>query len=331
VSIEDTVSATQTATVATTPSAVSGTKRGSRLRTAFGLVKQTAVDWSEDDASRLAASLAYYAAISIAPLVLVVIAVAGLVFGEEAARGAIMDQIGGFVGYDSAATVESMVDSANKPKTGIFATIVGIAVLLFGASGVFGELQSSMNTIWEVAPKPGGGVWRFIRTRFLSLSMVFGVAFLLMISLVVSAGLTALGGLIAGFVPGAPIVWQVIGYVVSFLIITLLFAMIFKVLPDVKVRFRDVWIGALVTAGLFQLGKFLVGIYIAKADVASSYGAAGSVLVMLLWIYYSAQIFFFGAEFTQAYAKLRGVPLEPSKNAVAVPREAAPGAAPQPT
>ncbi|MBC8069234.1 MAG: YihY/virulence factor BrkB family protein [Deltaproteobacteria bacterium] len=301
--------------------AASATKPPSRLRTAFGLIKQTAVDWSDDDASRLAASLAYYAAISIAPLVLVVIAVAGLVFGEEAARGAIMDQIGGLVGSESAATVESMVEGANKPRTGAIATIVGVAVLLFGASGVFGELQSAMNTIWEVTPKPGGGIWRFIRTRFLSLSMVFGVAFLLIISLVVSAGLTALGGVIAGFAPGAPAVWQVVAYLVSFVIVALLFAMIFKVLPDVKVRFRDVWLGALVTAGLFQLGKFLVGIYIARADVASSYGAAGSVLVMLLWIYYSAQIFFFGAEFTQAYAKLRGAPFEPTKNAVAAPRE----------
>lgn len=300
--------------------ASSMTSVSQRFRTAFALIKQTAVDWSEDDASRLAASLAYYAAISIAPLVLVIISVAGFVFGEDAARGAIMDQVGGLVGYDSAATVESMVEGADKPRTGLFATIVGVAVLLFGASGVFGELQSSMNVIWEVEPKPGGGVWRFIRTRFLSLSMVFGVAFLLMISLVVSAGLTALGDVIAGFVPGAPIIWQLVGYLASFAIISLLFAMIFKVLPDAKVRFRDVWIGALVTAGLFQLGKFLVGIYIAKADVASGYGAAGSVVVMLLWIYYSAQIFFFGAEFTQAYAKMSGTPIEPTKNAVAAPR-----------
>jgi membrane protein len=291
-----------------------------KLHTAIALLKQTASDWSEDNAAKLAASLAYYSAISIAPLLLVVIAIAGAVFGDEAARGAIMDQIGGFIGWESAATVESMVESADKPRTGALATVVGIVVLLFGASGVFGELQSSMNQIWEVAPRPGRGFRGFVRDRFLSLTMVLGTAFLLMISLVVSAGLAALGGLLTRWIPGTPIVWQVVGYVVSFGIIALLFAMIFMVLPDVKVHFRDVWLGAVVTAGLFQLGKFLVGLYIARAHVASSYGAAGSVVVMLLWVYYSAQIFFFGAEFTQAVARMRGRPFEPSKNAVPAPR-----------
>lgn len=287
-----------------------------RLRTAIDLLERTASAWSDDDASRMAASLAYYAAISIAPLLLVVIAVAGLVFGEEAARGAIMDQLGGFVGWDSAKTVESMIDSANKPRTGVFAAIVGGAILLFGASGVFGELQSSMNAIWNIAPKPGRSFWSFLRHRFVSLSMVFGVAFLLIVSLVVNAGLTALGGLVANILPGTPVVWELVGYGATFVIIALLFAMIFMVLPDAKVRFRDVWLGATVTAALFQLGKFLVGLYIARADVASSYGAAGSVVVMLLWIYYSAQIFFFGAEFTQVYARFRGSRIEPTKDAV---------------
>jgi membrane protein len=292
------------------------------LGKAFALVKQTASDWSDDNASTLAGSLAYYAIISIAPLLLVVIAIAGFVFGEEAAHGAIMEEIGGFVGYESAETVQSMVESADRPRAGLFASIVGVVVLLFGATGVFGELQSSMNIIWEVAPKPGGGVWTWIRHRFLSLSMVFGIAFLLMISLLLSTGLAALGGYLSGFVPGSPIVWQVVGYVVSFGVVATLFAMIFKILPDAKVRWGDVWLGALMTAGLFQLGKFLVGIYIARADVASTYGAAGSVVVMVIWVFYSSQIFFFGAELTQAFARLRGQPIEPTAHAVAAPRAA---------
>ncbi|HWB79739.1 MAG TPA: YihY/virulence factor BrkB family protein [Nannocystaceae bacterium] len=293
-------------------------KRSGRVRAALSVLRETAGNWSADNASRLAASLAYYSAISIAPLLLVIIAIAGFVFGEDAARGAVMDQLGGFIGWESAQTVESMVDSANKPRTGVLATIVGVVILLFGASGVFGELQSAMNLIWNVEPKPGRGVWTFLRHRFLSLSMVLGVAFLLIVSLVVNAGLTALGGLLAGYLPGAPFVWGLLGQAISFVVVALLFAMIFKVLPDAKVRFRDVWLGAFMTAALFQLGKFLVGLYIAKADVASSYGAAGSVIVMLLWIYYSAHIFFFGAELTQAVAAARGEPIQPTEGAMRI-------------
>lgn len=291
------------------------------FRKVFDLFKTTASDWSDDKASRLAAGLAYYTALSIAPLLVVAIAVAGLVFGEDAARGAIMAQLDGLMGTDSAATIESMVESANRPRTGMLATVFGVVVLLFGATGVFIELQDSMNTIWEVQPKPGRGIWGVIRDRFLSLSMVFGVAFLLLVSLVVSAGLSALGDALANIVPGIPIVWQAIAHVFSFAVITLLFAMIFKVLPDVKIPFRDVWIGAVFTAAMFMIGKLLLGLYIARADLVSSYGAAGSVVVMLLWIYYSAQIFFFGAEFTQAYARLHGSRFEPTKNAVAVTPE----------
>jgi membrane protein len=290
-----------------------------RLRSIVDLFTQTAKDWSDDNAARLAAALSFYAAISIAPLLLVVIATAGFVFGEDAARGAIMSQLDGLIGTDSAATVQSMVEGAAKPRTGVLATIVGIVVLLFGASGVFGELQSAMNAIWEVQPKPGRTIWQLVRQRFLSLTMVFGIAFLLMVSLVVSAALAALGTLFVDRVPGAPFVWQLVGHGVSFLVITLLFAMIFKVLPDVKIRFRDVWIGALVTSALFLLGKLLVNLYITKADVATTYGAAGSVVVMLVWIYYSSQIFFFGAEFTQAYARMHGSRWEPTAGAMPVP------------
>lgn len=290
------------------------------LRSTVDLFKHTAKDWSDDNAMRLAAALSFYAAISIAPLLLVVIAVVGVVFGEDAARGAIMMQLDGLIGTDSAATVQSMVESAAKPRSGAFATIVGIVVLLFGASGVFGELQSAMNAIWEVQPKPGRTIWQLAHQRFLSLTMVFGIAFLLMISLVVSAALAAIGGLFVDRIPGAPMLWQLVGHGVSFLVITLLFAMIFKILPDVKIRFRDVWIGALFTSALFLLGKLLVGLYITKADIATTYGAAGSVVVMLVWIYYSSQIFFFGAEFTQAYARLHGSRWEPTDQAMPVPQ-----------
>lgn len=288
----------------------------SRFRSVVELFRTTAKDWSEDKCSRLAGALAYYTALSIAPLLVIVIAIAGLAFGADAARGAIMDQLGGLVGSDSAATIESMIDSANRPRTGVLATIFGVIVLLFGATGVFIELQDSMNTIWEVQPKPGRGIWRVIRQRFLSLGMVFGIAFLLLVSLVVNAGLAALGDVLGTLLPGLPIVWQALTMLLTFGVVMLLFAMIFKVLPDVKIAFRDVWIGAVFTAVFFIVGKLLLGLYIARADLASSYGAAGSVVVLLLWIYYSAQIFFFGAEFTQAYARMHGSRLEPTKDAV---------------
>ncbi len=294
---------------------------GQRLRSLVTLFRETAKDWSEDKCSRLAAGLAYYTALSIAPLLVVAIAVAGLVFGADAARGAIMDQLGGLVGSDSAATIESMIDSANRPRTGVLATIFGVVVLLFGATGVFIELQDSMNTIWEVQPKPGRGIWRLIRQRFLSLGMVFGIAFLLLVSLVVNAGLAALGDVLGAILPGVPIVWQGLTMLLTLAVVMLLFAMIFKVLPDVKIPFRDVWIGAAVTAVLFIVGKLLLGLYIGRADLASSYGAAGSVVVLLLWIYYSAQIFFFGAEFTQAYARMHGSRIEPTANAEPVTEE----------
>jgi membrane protein len=290
-----------------------------RLRATVELFKQTAQDWSDDNAARLAASLSFYAAISIAPMLLVIIAIVGFVFGEDAAQGAIMGQLEGILGPESAATVQSMVEGAARPRSGVLATLIGVVVLLFGASGVFGELQSAMNVIWEVKPKPGRGIFQFFRERFLSLTMVFGSAFLLMVSLVISAVLTALGSIVIGRIPGAPLLWFLLGHVVPFLVITLLFAMIFKVLPDVKIRYRDVWIGALFTSAMFLLGKLLVGMYIARANVATTYGAAGSVVVMLLWIYYSSQIFFFGAEFTQTFARLHGSRLVPTARAMPVP------------
>jgi len=282
------------------------------------LVKQTGAEWWEDDAPRHAAALSFYTALSLAPVLLIAVAVAGLVFGRDAAEQRIVGELQGTLGTSAATTIQSMIDSANKPASGLFAAIVGIVVLLFGASGVFAELQASLNRIWEVKARPGRGIRGFIRTRFLSLSMVFGVAFLLLVSLLLSAGLAAAGDAYVSVLPWAGL-WQVVHFIVSFMVVTVLFAMLFKFLPDVKIGWKDVWIGAVVTGLLFTLGKLAIGQFIGRTAVESSHGAAGSVVVTLVWVYYSAQIVFFGAEFTQVYARLYGSRITASKNAVAVP------------
>lgn len=295
-----------------------GHKRG-----IFDVLKGTFEEWKDDKASRHAAALAYYTALSIAPIVVVAIAVAGLVFGQDVARAEIMAQFQSFVGPQAAETFASMVDSAGERKVGIFASIAGAVVLLFAASGVFAELQQSLNTMWEVKPKPGLGIWAFIRKRFLSASLVLVIAFLMLVSLVFSAALAALGRFTTSL-PGSEFLWQAVHFVVSLGVVTVLFAMMFKVLPDAKTRWKDVWIGALITAVLFTIGKLAIGLYIGKAGVASHYGAAGSVVVLLVWVYYSAQILFFGAEFTQVYANRYGKRIEPSEQAVPAGEESAP-------
>lgn len=282
----------------------------------YALLKETVQDWLDDRAPRLAAALAYYTLLSIAPLLVISIAIAGFVVGPEAARGQIAGEIGGVVGGDAAKAVEAVVASARSPEGGVIGTVVGVIVLFFGASGVFVELQSALNTIWEVEPKPGRGLLGEIRDRFLSFTMVLGVAFLLLVSLVLSAGLSAAGRLFAGSLPGGEVVWQVVNFVFSYAMIAGLFALIFKYVPDVEVRFRDVWIGALVTAFLFTIGKLLLGLYLGKASVGSSYGAAGSFIALVVWVYYAAQIVFLGAEFTQVSARRRGAEIKPNENAV---------------
>lgn len=282
----------------------------------FSLLKETIEDWLDDRAPRLAAALAYYTLLSIAPLVVISIAIAGFFFGPEAARGQIAGEIGAVVGGDAARAVEAVVASARSPEGGVLGTVVGIVVLFFGASGVFVELQSALNTIWEVEPKPGRGVLGEIRDRFLSFTMVLGVAFLLLVSLVLSAALSAAGRMFSGVLPGGEALWQAVNFVVSYLMIAGLFALIFKYVPDVEVRFRDVWLGALVTAFLFTIGKLLLGLYLGKASVGSSYGAAGSFIAFVVWVYYAAQIVFLGAEFTQVSARRRGAEIKPNENAV---------------
>ncbi|MEY4510872.1 MAG: hypothetical protein RLZZ450_2994 [Pseudomonadota bacterium] len=286
-----------------------------RAKTLWEILKETGSDWSKDDATRLAAALAYYTVLSIAPLLVVAVSVAGLVFGEEAARGQIAGQLSSVVGPEAGKGIQTLLSNAKSPDDGTIGSIVGIVVLLFGASGVFGELQASMNSIWKVEPKPGLGVWGWLRARFFSFSMVLGVAFLLLVSLLLSAVLAGIGGAFSNALPGGAWVWEIVNFVVSLGVITVLFALIFKVVPDVEIQWKDVWIGAAVTALLFTLGKFGLGLYLGRASVASPYGAAGSLIVLVIWMYYAAQILFMGAEFTQVYARHRGSRIAPSDHA----------------
>jgi len=289
--------------------------------TAFTLLKETFSDWSEDNATRLAAALAYYTAFAVAPLLVIAIAIAGFFFGDDAARNQIGQQVSGLLGQTAGNAVNDMVQRASANESGgIAATIIGIVTLLFGASGVFGELHNSLNTIWEVAPKPNQGFMATIKQRFFSFAMVLGAGFLLLVSLVISAALGALGQFFGGSEP--TLIWKAINFIISFGVTTVLFALIFKYLPDAKVQWRDVWIGAIATALLFTIGKAALGWYLGRSSTTSTYGAAGSFVALLLWVYYSAQILFLGAEFTQVYAKAYGSKIQPAENAVPVTEEA---------
>ena len=291
------------------------------MRWVIEMFKAAFAEWSEDKASRLAAALSYYSAISLAPLLIVLLSIAGLVFGREAASGHIAGQVQGLVGQDRAQVIEDIIANANKPATGVVSGVVGTIILLLGAAGVFGALQDGLNTVWEVEPKPGRGVVGILKDRFLSLTMVLGVGFLLLVSLVLSAALALLGKYFAGILPLHPLVLEVMNFVLSFGVITLLFALMFKILPDVEIAWSDVWIGAAITALLFTIGKVLIGLYLGRSTIGTTYGAAGSLVVILIWIYYSAQILFFGAELTQVYTNKYGSKIRPSKDAVQVTRD----------
>ncbi len=267
------------------------------------LLKETFKRWFEDDISTHAASLAYYTVFSIAPTLIIAVALAGGIFGDVAARGEIRNQIAGLVGPAGATVIEDMMVSASRPGSGVMASVISIAVLIFGATGVFAALQNALNYIWGAPKRQVNGLVSFLRTRILSLTMVFGVGFLLLTSLVISAGISALGDWIGWGLTGMG--WQVVNFIVSFVFVTVLFSMIYKILPDVKVAWSDVWLGAAVTAVLFNIGKALIGLYLGGGSVASSYGATGALAVLLIWIYYSALVLFLGAEFTHVYAQLR--------------------------
>jgi len=287
------------------------------MKSIWSILKQTFSEFSEDNVLRLSAALAYYSIFSIGPLLAIIVGLAGLAFGSDSVRHQIEQQLKGMIGENSAKTVESMM-SAQKHGTSLVTTIVGVVVLLFGAAGVFGQLQDSLNTIWEVKPKPGAGIWNTLRNRFLSFSMVLGVGFLLLVSMALS---TALSALVAHFGPGAGWLAHGLDFIVSFVVVTLLFAMIFKYLPDVHVPWRKVWVGAIGTTVLFTIGKILLGVYLGRQSTSSAYGAAGSVILILLWVYYASVIMLFGAEFTQVYAKRSGAVIRPTAYAVPVTTE----------
>jgi membrane protein len=293
------------------------------LKAAWALIKQTFQGWSEDKAPRLGAALSYYTIFSLAPLLIVIISVAGLVFGHDAAQGKLEEQLGGLLGADGAKVVQTMVLKASEKKGGIIGTVVGLVTLLVGATGVVIELQDALNTVWKVIPKPGRGIMGILRDRVLSFGLILGFGFLLIVSLVMSALLAALGGWLSNIIPGWVILGYVLSYGVSFVIIALMFAMIFKLLPDVKMGWRDVWIGSAVTSALFHVGKLAIGLYLGKASVGSAFGAAGSLAVLLVWIYYTTQLLFFGAEFTRAYADKYGSHVVPADNALPAPDAAA--------
>jgi membrane protein len=268
------------------------------------LLKQTFSEWSEDKGPRLGAALAYYAIFSIPPLVLIALAVIGFFYSGDV-TGRLQAQLANLIGDDAAKTILTTSPS-NQQQVGLLAGLIGVIVLLFGASGVFAELQEALNTIWDVKPKEGTGIKGVIKDRFLSFTMVFGMCFLLLVSLIVSAVVAAMSETMSASIPGGEALGHILELSVSFGVIALLFAMMFKFLPDVDVAWNDVWIGAVVTAFLFTLGKFAIGMYIGKSSIGSAYGAAGSVVILITWVYYSAQILYFGAEFTQVYATERG-------------------------
>lgn len=292
------------------------------VREIFELIQATFADWSKDNASRLAAALAYYTTFSLVPTLIIVIALAGLFGRGTAAQEQILWQLENLVGPEGRAFIENMLISASKPASGLAATVIGSATLLFGALGVFNELQNSLNIIWKVSPKPLKGLRanlrRLLARRLLSFAMILGIGFLLLVSLVISAVLAAFQTYMAAILPFPPPILQLLYFVVSFVVTTLLFAMIFVILPDARMPWRDVWLGAGVTSLLFTVGKMLIAQYLGNATVKSSFGTAGALVVILIWIYYSAQILFLGAEFTQVYANRYGAKITPDENAVAV-------------
>ncbi|HEX7437111.1 MAG TPA: YihY/virulence factor BrkB family protein [Caldimonas sp.] len=269
----------------------------------FALCRQAVEAWVDDYASSMGAALAYYTLFSIAPLLLIVISIAGLVFGADAARGQIFAELRELMGEDGAAAAQALLQSVNKPAQGVLGTIVGVLLLGVGAISVFGQLQNALDRIWRAPGRAGsGGLWALVRARLLSFGMVLGIGFLLIVSLVASAAVAALGKYSAPLLGSWGVVAELLNLVVSFALVTVTFAMIYKIIPRVRIGWRDVWIGAAVTALLFAIGKSLIGFYLGRSTFASGFGAAGSLVVLLVWMYYSAQIFLLGAEFTKAYA-----------------------------
>jgi membrane protein len=286
----------------------------------FSLLKQTFQEWLQDKAPQLGAALAYYTVFSLAPLILVLLAIVGVVFRDDPAGAwhKLTQQMSYFLDQSAVQVVQNIAQKASQPGKSTVATIIGIALALFGASGVFGQLQDALNTIWGVKAKPSRGIWGFMRSRFLSFAMVAGICFLLLVSLAIETLLKGFSHYAQSALPGGIVVAMTVYLTFDFAVVVLLFAMIFRFLPDVKIQWRNVWIGAVMTAILFGLGKWLLGFYLGSGAAGSAYGAASSLITLLLWVYYSSQILLFGAEFTQVYAARAGREFKPDAHAVRV-------------
>lgn len=293
-------------------------KRGSFFSNSFGLFKQTFSEWLEDKAPQLGAALAYYTVFSLAPLILVLLAIIGWIFQNDPAGAwkKVTEQMSYFLDKSAVDVVQNIAQQAAQPTKGLLATMIGILLALFGASGVFGQLQDALNTIWGVKAKPGAGLLGFLRLRFLSFAMVGGVCFLLLVSLTLQSVLRGFSHYVQAVLPGGIVIAMAVYWIFDLAVVILLFAIIFKFLPDAKIQWRDVWIGAIMTAILFAIGKWALGLYLGSGSAASAYGAASSLITLLLWVYYSSQILLFGAEFTQVYACQAGRGVEPDEHAI---------------
>jgi membrane protein len=291
------------------------------LRTSWQVIRATFGEWSHARASRLGAALSYYTVFSLAPVLLVITAVAGLFLGADAAQGRLTQELNDLLGPQAGGVVQSMLAKASERKGGIIATIVGLATLLAGSTGVMLELQSALNTVWQVTPKPGRGLKGVVKDRTIGLALLISLGFLLIVSLAASAALGAFGHVLDSFLPGAVLLGTIINLAFSLTMIAGFFALLLKVLPDAEVAWRDVWIGAVVTSALFHIGKVGIGLYLGHASVSSAFGAAGSLAVLLVWVYYSSQIVLFGAAFTRVYAERFGSHVVPDKDAVPAPSE----------
>ena len=278
------------------------------------LLKETFKEWQQDKASRIAAALAYYTVFSVSPLLVIAIAIAGAFFGQETAQQQITEQLTGLIGEDGIKPILMALDNISQPKIRGLASLISIGILILGASGIFAQLQDALNTVWKVTPQPGQGILPFLRKRLSSFLMVLAIGFLLILSLILSTLVTAISKYRVDLIPGSQILWENLDFVISLGLMTFLFGLMFKYVPDVKIAWKDVFVGSVITALLFIFGKFLLGVYISQGSLGSAYGAAGSLIVFLAWVYYSAQIILFGAEFTQVYSQMYGSKIRPNRH-----------------
>jgi membrane protein len=294
----------------------------SRARVVVDLFKRTGQEWIADDTPQFGAALAYYSVFSLAPMVLLTLAIIGVLFRDDPAGvwSKIVTQMSYFLDQSAINVLQNIAANVASTKKTALGGAIGIALALFGATGVFGQLQNALNVIWGVKAKPHAGIWGFIRTRFLSFGLPAGIAFLLLVSLVLEAVIKAFSAYLKTFLPGALSIIVPIYLAMDLLVVVAIFAMIFKILPNAVIRWRDVWTGAVLTALLFLIGKWGLGIYLGSGTAASAYGAASSLITLLLWVYYSSQILLFGAEFTQVYARMCGADIKPDKYAIRIER-----------